>query len=1339
MEAALLKAMFAGQKHVVLYEDLKRLSEGQIERRVFVNREVEAWVRGEHALTLILDSLDECWRRIDALEILLVDEFRRRIREETSPLFLRLTCRSAEWRGDAGKTLERLFSARNESTPALQTYVLAPLSANNIREAAVSSHLEGDRLLQCIAAKGSEALASHPITFEMLLQLYKQNGDFPASRAELYRRGCLRLCADEQVSFGASQQRKTTPQERFVAAGRLAALSVFTNRLLINGDPEHPASRPGVLEVTDATGHTDEQIGGERLVVDRDTITETLQTALFADRIEGAQSWSHQSYAEFLAAQYLRQRGLPDSQIIAVLTDTTDNAQRVVPQLEETACWMAEMLPAVFSTLAPRNADILLRCDPSYWSDSDRALLVGSYLNLVRHHEAAELDWQLKDRLARLAHPSLAAQLRPAIAERSENPLVRETAIDIAGYCRVTELAPELIQVLLDPGDIFRARKHAAIALEQAANEEVRLLLKQRNVANWDGDVDDDLRGYFLQIMWPSQMSLDDLLPLVPPKRANYTGSYKIFIQYKLPESLSAVDLPRMLNWLRESKVSFDIIGVFGYLPSKVFARALTRMDDAPIRDAILRLLGSDQHRLHHLFRGKVEPEEIGADIRLRFWKSIVESDLDLQKLLSYGDMRQTKMLVPEDLPVFIEEYRNAAEDRIRNRWRMVAFWVFSIEDSTALDLLSDLALSDAVICEDLAVHTSCRVLPDEDNWMKQGYERQRQQELQESASLPSFEEVVTSALDQFESGKFWAFWTVCDLLDCDPENLHAGIVFLTARFSEGKAWKRLSSETCRRILNAAPIYLRTQIVNEDQVWENNRWYRPYDALNPLLVLLFDCDRQALEGLTGVDWNKWIGVFFAYSARRNGSPPEAYGIILSLARSKAQQAFMTALRRYLKTGMNNDSERRIIWNLNSAWCEEIKVLFVDLLHKTPLTSSAAQDILQLLVSQDRREAEGLLTSFIQQLASQESCSMHVPSAVVVLLTNFPSEWSVRLLDQIIALAALGRAVVPRLVQGYHQPSGWLAKIPPGKLAQFWEWLNQQYPGNPYERDDGGGSVTALHNIYHFRNGVFQTLMAAGTLEACEAMSELMRRCPDDFWLGDILAQMRKTCHRKAWVRPSPSGLMQLFAATDKRLVRTAGELHVLVLDALRRFETELQGAPPSMELWNETTIGREKFWWSKDEMNLSNCLKRFLERDLKERGVLADREVQICPRRGEDPAQVVDILVRAIPFLEDGRPGFPVSVVVEVKCAWNEGVLLDMARQLYERYLKNSEMHFGIYVVAYFYCDAWNWQRDARKSAGESRTAIDVLQRSLSAQAASLTSSQKLVESLVIDARLVRS
>jgi hypothetical protein len=324
-----------------------------------------------------------------------------------------------------------------------------------------------------------------------------------------------------------------------------------------------------------------------------------------------------------------------------------------------------------------------------------------------------------------------------------------------------------------------------------------------------------------------------------------------------------------------------------------------------------------------------------------------------------------------------------------------------------------------------------------------------------------------------------------------------------------------------------------------------------------------------------------------------------------------------------------------------------------------------------------------------------------------------------------------------LLRGHHQPSSWLSEVPPRELADFWEWLNQNYPGDPYEKDDGSGSVTINHDIYHLRNGVFQTLTRMGTLEACDAMIELMRRKPSEFWLGDILAEMRKTTHRKAWARPSPLALMQLLAETDKRLVRTAGELHGLILESLRRFESDLHGSPPSMELWNETTKGKQKLWQPKDEMNLSSCLKRFLERDLKEHGVIADREVQIRPRLGSDPAQLIDVLVRAVPFGEDGKPAPPVSVVIEVKCAWNEGVLLDMERQLFDRYLKNSEMHFGIYAVAYFWCDVWNWENDDRKSKSENRTAISDLKKSLSDQAAALTSSQKLVESMVIDARLI--
>src|SRR6266542_460159 len=101
VEARVLEQRLFGTNHVVLHRDLKRLSEGQIISQVFEHRDVVGWLRGEHALTLFLDSLDECWRRFDELESVLVGELEKRLEQknETQPrLFVRLTCRSAEWR-----------------------------------------------------------------------------------------------------------------------------------------------------------------------------------------------------------------------------------------------------------------------------------------------------------------------------------------------------------------------------------------------------------------------------------------------------------------------------------------------------------------------------------------------------------------------------------------------------------------------------------------------------------------------------------------------------------------------------------------------------------------------------------------------------------------------------------------------------------------------------------------------------------------------------------------------------------------------------------------------------------------------------------------------------------------------------------------------------------------------------------------------------------------------------------------------------------------------------------------------------------------------------------------
>jgi hypothetical protein len=77
-----------------------------------------------------------------------------------------------------------------------------------------------------------------------------------------------------------------------------------------------------------------------------------------------------------------------------------------------------------------------------------------------------------------------------------------------------------------------------------------------------------------------------------------------------------------------------------------------------------------------------------------------------------------------------------------------------------------------------------------------------------------------------------------------------------------------------------------------------------------------------------------------------------------------------------------------------------------------------------------------------------------------------------------------------------------------------------------------------------------------------------------------------------------------------------------------------------------------------------------------------------------------------------------------------------MDRQLYSRYLATSEFEFGIYIVAYFTCEAWNRTKDSRKRSSASTLDIRDLEAKLHAQAKLLSSCEKRVDALVIDARL---
>ncbi len=209
-------------------------------------------------------------------------------------------------------------------------------------------------------------------------------------------------------------------------------------------------------------------------------------------------------------------------------------------------------------------------------------------------------------------------------------------------------------------------------------------------------------------------------------------------------------------------------------------------------------------------------------------------------------------------------------------------------------------------------------------------------------------------------------------------------------------------------------------------------------------------------------------------------------------------------------------------------------------------------------------------------------------------------------------------------------------------------------------------------------------------------------------------------------------ILAMAADRSKRFVESGDQLLSVVLESLSRLQRELHGDLASVgDLWNS----QEADWWPKQEEDISDYIARFLRRDLIERGIIINREVQIRRgRRGEMPGQSTDIHVDTI--LREGSEinhYGQTSLIIEVKGNWNDGLLVDMERQLRDRYLKNNDCRIGVYVVAHFRAERWI-ATDNRRAKSDAWN-IDALRAQLAKQAEELSGSVAM-RSFVLDASL---
>ncbi len=178
-----------------------------------------------------------------------------------------------------------------------------------------------------------------------------------------------------------------------------------------------------------------------------------METGLFRSAGPHRIAFSHQTYSEYLAAQYLVDHRLPVPEILRLILHA-DGSGKVVPQLRETAAWLAALVPEVSSALLSKDPAALFASDTPPASEEDRRKLVRQILNLFDN--GALHDIQIvaaagqHQEGARIKYAGIAKDLEPYLIDGSRSALARRAAVKIAELTQQRELQQHLLRLALD-------------------------------------------------------------------------------------------------------------------------------------------------------------------------------------------------------------------------------------------------------------------------------------------------------------------------------------------------------------------------------------------------------------------------------------------------------------------------------------------------------------------------------------------------------------------------------------------------------------------------------------------------------------------------------------------------------------------------------------------------------------------------------------------------------------------------------------------------------------------------------------------------------------------------
>lgn len=1307
----------------------------ELPRNVLASEALQRWQTGAAPLHLVIDSLDE------SSDPHFPNQLFGALR--TGPaetLSLEVACRTGEWPPILRQRLPEVFDPAS-----IGYFQVEPLRRRDVRDICRARGLDGTRFLDLVSERDLQPLARSPLTLGLLLDLFAQSEMLPRRLRELYEQACLLLCDERSPSRQSAGTVGTlTPHERLDVGSTLAAASAFSRRPVLVMESSG-LSHAGLVSVDDVLRTTGAQCGP------RVAAREVLGSGLFASRGAGRWGWSHQTYAEYLAARWAMSARLNAHQLRQLLLHH-ENVDTLVPQLLGVAAWLAAFSPEVVALLAEHAPEFFIASDSELATDAQRVRATDQILKraedlTLRRHWASATEYR------RLGHPDLAAQLEPFIRGESYNPLTRRIALDIAKANRLSGLFELLCGVAFDRSTAAAVRADAVEAAIEAGRSlpPHELIARLRSLAEPDDETDpnEDVRAAVLEWLWPGHMSAAELFRLLTvPRRSHYFGRYEGFIS-QVAGSLTPEHLVDGLRWVERNALrhSSDDCLSFERLSGKICRMAVGQVHRP---DVLVALALAAQRRLsvyRTVFHGDEDDAWTIEDApRRALVQAIIELDTasldDLNRL--FHPHAEAPFVQERDIEWLLEAWQRSEAPR-KALWGNLVNGVVGRRTQTGtLEAVLQIA-DDSRVCELLPFPRWIDLgSPEEQTqrkWQAKEREWSRQQEAYREKARAKEVIDIEEPVQRTLAGDNGAWLSFVLRATRQADRGRAGL-------AEALDFDALSEEQRRRLTEAARQFvLRSETAPERWLRDHDQVYYAAQAGYATLRLLLENDSEWWCRNRAELSARWAAAVLSFPTYRlvdeedrsahtkliadvfDGSPGHAGYVLQRVLARPYERGLSLQVLRHLppRSEVADALERRArMLTVEPAELGDLLECLLQVERDSALRVSAA-----LLARRPRRydpmcspklRARGRPKSAHGwRMHAREGATQHKVETCIRLLDEGSNDavklvWDSTSRDQRLATQ------VWRRFPDRHLRAPWGAHVDTDVLGALYAWLHTHVTLPAHKNSD----EEFFDDQLQFRLRLLDELSSRGTEESIAVLRKLLRAFPDDANLRSRSADANERYYENSWRPVAPNELFELARSANRRVVQSSPQLLECVLDALERYEAELRAeTPAAMDIWSYKTVGQTKVYWPKDENDFSDHLKRFLQRELTD--VLVNREVEIRPSEGARKGERTDLLVQATNAETRERA----EVVIEVKGSWNPDLETDLEQQLVNRYLTGGALRCGIYLIGWFASTSWD-SSDWRRQATERRDK-DSLTDSLRARAKGLSIGGRLVAVRVIN------